>query len=237
MRKILLGFCFLFIISFVSGQEDNGARIILKASKGDIKNSFFHVYTPSFKAKVIYKDTIQAVNKYPEQLMSSIMSENNETWYYYNNLEKKEISPKIKNRFNRVNSLDKDKNYFELLHKFQFESNGKQYAFIKFRLILENKKPSNGAYSMVKINGKWKKTSSSDTFKMTMMNVFFRSDRLQEVFKGKKGINPLMDSLIDIVYNNGVLDMEKLLNEFEKWNKNNEVNKLEYFTENPNWKN
>jgi len=85
----------LLLVSMLTNAQDNGSFIILKASFGGVKNSTFYRYNPSFKAKIIYKDTLEAVNKYPEQLMSSIMSESSKEWYNYNNLKVIEPLKKI----------------------------------------------------------------------------------------------------------------------------------------------
>lgn len=229
----------LFMISistFAQDAEDNGVRIILKTSIGEMDNVRFYVYEPPFKAKAIYKDTLDAVNNYPEQLMSSIMSEDSEEWHYYNKVIKGKISDDMRDRFSEVSTLDKEKNYFELLHKFSFELEGQNYCIIKFNLVLEEKEnPIRGAYCMVKQNDKWKKISSPQTFKMTMLNIFFKTERLRELFLGEKTSNQLTDQVIDRIYENGILNMDNLLDEFESWNKNNNVNYLEYFTQKPNW--
>lgn len=74
-RIIIILVCFVSV--FIKAQ-DNGSMILIKLSSDKSNESYFHKYEPPFKAKIIYKDTIQAVNEYPEQLMSSIISENSE---------------------------------------------------------------------------------------------------------------------------------------------------------------
>ena len=168
--------------------------------------------------------------------MSSVMSENSEAWYLYNKLEQESPSEEVKLRINNVDAMNRDSNYFELLHKFMFSANGNEYAILKFKLISDKKnKPVTGAYTLIKENGKWKRTSTPQTFRMTMMHVFFRTDRMQELFNGEKTGEKLMDSLIDKVYQNGTLNLERLATEFEKWTKNNEMDNLAFFTEKPNW--
>ncbi len=234
--RLLLIICLSLIIhpKIYAQDENDGVRIILKATKGNIGNSSFYVYNPPFKAKAIYKDTIEAVNSYPEQLMSSIMSENSEAWYYYNNLERNKISSKIKERFNNVSALDKDKNYMELLHKFEFEVSGTQYAIIKFKLVVEEREePSYGAYALTKVENKWKKTASPLTFKLVMLNAFFKTDKLNQIIKGNKTNDKLVNNVIEKVYENGILNVEKLLEEFESWLKNNNTQYISHFTLNP----
>ena len=111
MRKILIFIVFCCVCIMLQAQEDNGVRIILKASLGELQNTSFYIYNPPFKAKAIYRDTIQAINKYPEQLMSSIMSENNESWYYYNNKERKSISSTTEKRLKKAGALNKESNF------------------------------------------------------------------------------------------------------------------------------
>ena len=233
MKKHIFWFILLTYIS-ITAQEAKEIAIVLNASINNIQNSSFYVYEPPFKAKAIYNDITQAVNKYPEQLMSSVMSENSEAWHNYNKLKKGDISDGKKERFKNVKFLNKDTNYFELLHKLEFNLYGNKYAIIKFNLVLdENKKSVKGAFTLVNIDGSWKKTSLS--FRLTMLNVIFKTSKLQEVFKGVPVGNILMDELINEIYTDEILNMKKLLKEFESWSINNETEKLEYFTENPNW--
>lgn len=228
--------CFLTIVSIQAQNENDGVRIILEATKGSISNSSFYKYTPPFKAKAIYNDTIQAVNKYPEQLMSSIMSENSEAWYYYNNLEENEIPFNIKKRFTNVVNLNKDKNYMELLHKFEFEMAGVSYAIIKFKLIVEEReKASYGAYSLIKIGDKWKKTASPSIFKLTMFNALIKTDKLDLIFKGVKTEDDLVNNVIENVYDNRILNIEKLLTLFQSWLSTNNTVYINNFIQNPNW--
>lgn len=235
MKKIII-LLLVSIATYAQDTEDNGVRIILKTSLGEMDDARFYVYDSPFQAKAIYKDTIAAENNYPEELMSSIMSEDSEAWHNYNNVKAGRISNEMRERFKKVSTMNKEKNYFELLHKFSFELEGQNYCIIKFNLVTDEKEnPIRGAYSMIKKNNKWKKTSSPQTFKMTMLNVFFKTERLAELFRGEKTSNELTNQLIDLVYENGILKMDNLLNEFESWNKNNNVQYLEYFTQKPNW--
>lgn len=71
--KYLLSLLFICTVLLCNAQNDeDGVRIILKASIGNIKNSSFYVYEPSFKAKAIYKDTIQEENLYPLRKVSRL---------------------------------------------------------------------------------------------------------------------------------------------------------------------
>jgi len=230
MKKNKLILIFL-LVSMLTNAQDNGSFIILKASFGGIKNSSFHKYTPPFKAKIIYKDTLQAVNKYPEQLMSSVMSENSEAWHNYNNSKAIEPLTEGKPRFKKVKKLNKDKNYFELLHKLEFTSEGIQYAIIKFNLVLEeNNKPFQGAYLLVKNNERWYRTSKSQFFSLTLLNMFFKTNRLEEIFFDIKNENLLLDDLRKKITNNDVIDLQKLIDEFNSWYKNKDTEKIEFFT-------
>jgi len=47
-----------FISVYVKAQEDHGSYIPLKLSSEDKNETYFHVYKPPFKAKVVYKDFI-----------------------------------------------------------------------------------------------------------------------------------------------------------------------------------
>ena len=59
-KTLLIGIFVMFAGSILA--QDDGIRLLLKASIGSVKSSSFYVYEPSFKAKAIYKDTLEAVN-------------------------------------------------------------------------------------------------------------------------------------------------------------------------------
>jgi len=113
------------ILGYISASSQNiaiykGSRVLLSTSKG-LSDISFYVYNPPFLAKAIYGDTIEAANRFPEQLMSSIISTLNQKWINYNTsgggarAEKKE-----QKYFDFIRLMDKDKNYFELRSKMSF---------------------------------------------------------------------------------------------------------------------
>ena len=117
------------------------------------------------------------------------------------------------------------------MHKLEFTSEGIQYAIIKFNLVLEeNNKPFQGAYLLVKNNGRWYKTSKSQFFSLTLLNMFFKTNRLEEIFFDIKNENLLLDDLRKKITNNDVIDLQKLIDEFNSWYKNKDTEKIEFFT-------
>ena len=125
-RTTLVFFFLVIPFNFMSfAQNQKGDRVILAVNQ-NLKSAKFHVYSPPFLAKAIYKDTIEAKNLYPEELMSSILSEKNASWTKYN--EPRNTTPKGKVHYDWVKTMNKEKNYFRLQHKFQWDENGQEGA-------------------------------------------------------------------------------------------------------------
>lgn len=72
VTKVVLFNFLACITAFSQNLEiDKGSRVLLSTSKG-LSDISFHVYNPAFLAKAVYRDTIEAVNRFPEQSLRRI---------------------------------------------------------------------------------------------------------------------------------------------------------------------
>jgi hypothetical protein len=236
--KIIFLFTILICIETLgqSSMIDKGSRVLLSTSKG-LNTVSFYVYNPPFAAKSIYKDTIQAVNKYPEQLMSSVISTLSQEWMDYNTLGGKQKSEKKQKKyFDFISSMDKDQNYFELRSKLMFTLNNDEFAITKFYFhSIELAKPQSGSYVLQKVNGRWYTTSNPATSDLALMIMRFQESKLFSILTMKKDGNKNMDDLITLASVNGTVSLDLLIKEFSRWYSDNETQKLDYFIDQNAW--
>ncbi|RUA34501.1 MAG: hypothetical protein DSY77_05050 [Bacteroidetes bacterium] len=235
MRKIIL-VCFVFLNLTVLGQDNKGSRIILSVTQG-IENASFHVYEPPFQAKAIYSDTTEAVNEYPEQLMSSIMSATNQPWVEYNVLGGAESGEQKSNRhFDFISTMNRDSNYFELRSKLMFSEGSREFAIIKFYLHTEDiSEDQSGAFVMQKVGDRWYRTATSFTTNIAVMVMRFKAPLLQQILGGQLTGDSQVDTMIQQVGNNGVVDINQLYALFAAWYENNDTANLDYFIDENAW--
>jgi hypothetical protein len=215
---------------------DKGSRVLLSTSNG-LSDVLFHVYNPPFLAKAIYKDTIQAVNKFPEQLMSSIISTLNPKWIAYNTLGGQAKAEKKEQKYyDFIKSMDRDKNYFELRSKMSFSLGGNDFSIIKFYFhTQELPTAQSGAYVMQKVNNRWYSTSTPNTSDLSLMIMRFQEDKLLTILTGKPNGNPVNDELMAKTSVSGSIDLALLYKEFSNWYTNNDSQKIEYFIDPKAW--
>lgn len=230
-QVILAVFCFLCFK--ICAQEDSEILI----AGGNTSDMFFHLYEPPLEVKAIYKDTLQAVNEYPEQLMMSIISAKSQKWVDYNTLGGASKSDKKSGKhFEMVNKMDVEKNFFKLYHKLEFLVDGIPTVIIKFYIILEDSsKPTSGAIVMQKHNNRWYKTSTPFTSRLSLLIMRFRSDLLKKVLIGSRDEENL-ENLFDKMNDDGNINLDRLVNEFYNWYspvKNDDM--LNYFIDKNAW--
>lgn len=227
----------IFLIgSYASWAQTKGVPIILSnnGASGDLN---YHIYDPPFLAKPVYSDTTEAVNQYPEQLMSSIMSATSQEWVNYNTLGgAKEAEQKTEQELEMFKRLDKESNYYQLVSKLTFQTNGAEMAIIKFYLQLEiAPRPFSGAYVMQRVDNRWYKTVTTFTSPMALLMMRFDAEKLGMVLKGEETGELFMDELIQLVHTNGQVDFQVLLNEFDSWFSNNDTDRQAYFLDQNSW--
>jgi hypothetical protein len=150
----------------------NGKPVNLLASVR-LENASFHIYEPPFKAKAIYEKMEEAKCLTPEELVESIESETNQTWVVQNNMPGKAnvVSEKA---FEYRKKLDKNTNYFELIHKLTFSYNGMPTAIIKYYFVDDGKRTILASMVVQEKDGRWFRTSIAGL------------DHLEEVFRRVK---------------------------------------------------
>lgn len=211
-NKVLL-FLILCVAKFGYTQEVYPNIILGYSAKKEIS---FYQYVPVLKIKADYKSIKEAENKYPEQLVQSILSASSQNWVDYNTLggasksRKKEVS-----HFQRVLSMDKEKNYFELHHKIVFNIGNVPTAIIKLFIYQETQEPISAAFVMQFVDNRWQKTSHPATSDLSIIVMRLKSNVLRGLILGSSDKN--IKELRKRVSTNGLLDTEKLINEFSNW--------------------
>lgn len=223
---------FQFSFTVLCAQQD--VDVLLQGKP--VEEISFHIYDP-FIARPIYKNLNEVENRYPEQLMSSILSATNQKWVDYNtlgdSLESEKLDVKV---FDFRKSMDADKNYFELISKLTFKANGTDMALIKFYLHSEQLPVAfSGVQVMQKRNGRWYDTSTSFTSSMALMLMRFDSNQLYKVLIGEMTGIPLMDNLIKEIKTESGVDINLLVKKFDSWYVNKDEEKLDYFIDKNAW--
>jgi hypothetical protein len=234
MTKNNLLFSLLILICHTVWAQNSESNLILGYS--ETQEMYFHEYTPALKIKADYTDIGQATNQYPEQLIQSILSARNQTWVDYNTLGGPEKSSKLSPaHFDRVSSMNKDLNYFELMHKMTFNLGNISTAVIKFYFYQENEKPLSGCYVMQFVDGRWQKTSHPSLSVLSIAFMRFKTEVIRDVITGRTTEDAIL-KLRGRVTNNGSLDLTKLEKEFSSWySPTKDTNKLKLFTDPKAW--
>lgn len=234
--NIFLALCFIAFPAWSQGVTDRGARVLLSTSTG-LQDVSFYVYAPPFHAKAIYADTLQAVNQFPEQLMSSAISTTSQEWINYNTLNgKTRGTRKQQGYFDYIRTMNRDSNFFELRAKLNFSLAGAEFTIMKFFFhSQELARPQAGAYVMQRDNGRWYLTSTTNTSEIALMVMRFEEERLLEILRARATGNNLMDTLIALVAPNGAVDFTLLYREFTRWYDTNDTTRLQYFIDQNTW--
>lgn len=228
----------LFVLpTLLFGQDYKyqGSRVILSTNNTGSSTSFY-VYNPGYLAKAIYKDTLDAKNTFPEQLMESLISANNQKWIDYNTLGGMLNSKKYdKAYFNARNKMNKTKTFLELKAKYIFTFQGNEMAIIKYFYNSPDNKPTSGAYVLQKLGERWFYTSTSFTSDLALVIMRFQEEKLALILKGEKTGNAKIDEVILRLKDaNGFISTAKLVNEFNNWYTNN-LEILNYFKDANTW--
>lgn len=219
MNKISKNFLFVGILICLISKTAHcqSVKIILKNSS-KLLNGKYHIYEPILKIQARYKDTTEAKNETPEELMTSIVSSNSKLWEKYNAAEFDENES-----YTFVKGIE-----YELLSKLEFEIDSLPMAIIKFKLIKPDEVKKIVGVAIIKKNSKrWKTTSSYYVNRLSIAFLVFRENIMQNlILKNPK--NNIEKKLLEKCYSNG-LDIEKLLSQdFTKEQK-------EYFINPLNW--
>ena len=212
-----------------------GDRVILAVNNSSVESGFY-IYEPVYLAKKIFKDTLEAKNLYPEQLMESLISANNQKWVDYNTLGGSEKSKQYGNNyFENVNKADKGTLFLELKAKYTFQYAGTDMAIIKYFYHAPEIPVMSGAYVMQRIGGRWHYTSMSFTSELAVLIMRFDEKKLSLILQG----NPTGDLRINEVINAikdpaGNIHTEKLVKLYASWATTNPDN-ITYFKDSKAW--
>ncbi len=204
----------LSILSLGNAQEENANLILSYPEESEI--SFFQ-YPEGTNAYAIYNSQAETTNMYPEQLLESIISATNQDWVDYNTLGGAEkASKKKQSHFDKVKTMDKANNYFELAHKLTLEVGGVSTAIIKFFTHFQETETLSGVSVMQFVDGRWQKTSQTSLSTLSIVVMRMKP----EVLKGIVLLNsddPNIKALAERVSRDGVLDLSLLEDEFRSW--------------------
>ncbi|CAM1364577.1 conserved hypothetical protein [Tenacibaculum litoreum] len=199
----------------VFGQSTKDSNLILTITEE--QNLSFHKYEPRLQLKATLTTISEVKNEFPEQLMQSILSARNQEWVNYNTLGGEEkASKKEPSHFEKIVSMNKDENYFELHHKFTFNLGDIPTTIIKFYFYQENEKPLSAAYVMQKVNGRWQRTSHSSLSMLSIIVMRMKSEVLEGIILGNS-TDASIQAITERVTTNGALDVKKLEDEFASW--------------------
>ena len=177
----------------------------------------FYAYEPRLKIEADYKKMGEAVNEYPEQLVQSILSASNQEWVYYNTLGGEEkANKKEQSHFDRIKSMVRDKNYFELVHKLSIDVGGIPTAIIKIFTHLEDSPVLSGAFVMQKVDGRWQKTSHPALSTLSIIVMRMKTEVLEGIVL-RDSEDPDIMAISERVNTDSGLDLNALEEEFASW--------------------
>lgn len=230
MKRKLLFICMAICQNMFGQVDPRGYSMLLSLSnKGD---SYYHIYQPYYQAKGGYKDTLEARNDTPEKLMSALISEKSDSWYKYNHIGGEANNIEY---YEKMDQMDKEKNYFELHSKWSFKFQQNEYCIIKFYFISANSEPISGCYNLVKIGNRWKVNEVFYNPEISLLFLAFQDKKLQDLFRGKPNSNPLHNNLLAKVYDEGGLNLNRLFTEYELWQEDKKINEINYFLDSKSW--
>jgi len=231
MKHKIIQILVLLISVFSFGQEYS--NILLSTS--ETQDIYFYEYSPRLKIKADYQLQSEAVNEYPEQLIQSVLSATNQEWVNYNTLGGEEnASQKNKIHFDRIKKMNKENNYFELVHKLTFQFDNVPTVIIKFFIYQEDMEPISGAMLIQKKGNRWYKSSNMSLSNMSIMVMRFKTDVLQGLILGNSTDKEIQALHQDISTINGI-DLSSLEKEFFNLYLPENINKKELFIDPKTW--
>jgi hypothetical protein len=224
--KYLITLVLLLTYYAATGQTDD-AKVPLNY-KGPT-DAQLHIYNPPFDAIATITSRNQATYANPEEVILSEHAANTQEWLNDLFFEKDSINAKESPEyFRNKNELNKQENYFRLLHKLSFEFNGYPTAIIKSRLYIDNK-PTVLTYGVYQQhNGRWYKYPTGELQEMKMMVMQLKSDVLLQLLRGETGSNKLINEVIqETRTENNSIDFIKTYNLLLQWSENSRASEVE----------
>lgn len=164
------------------------------------------------------KSVTEVKNETPGQLVQSVFSCSSKEWDIKNTLGGASyIREKTKREYNRIKSINKKKNYFELINKTEFRIDNIPTAILKIYFFSEEDlKPQAGIFVMQKYNGTWFKTNTSQVNNIALTILKIKPDIYDSIIRGIYDKEVLVKIKPKITSNNTVLDFNKLSIELDK---------------------
>ena len=217
MRTSKIKILILFLCAFyntTNAQDIKGKRLY----SGVMQNISYLIYPSDTKIKAEVKSQKELDYQYPESLMLSIMACANAQWEAYHTLGGKENADiKSVQHYAYIKTMNRDKNYFELKHKFEFVIMGVPTAVIKFYLITEpSPQPQAGVVTMQKIDGRWQKCSMKMFSKISMTALRLKSEALNKIINQDQS-DKFLRAIYQKVYDGQTLNFDKLAAEIDSW--------------------
>jgi len=217
MKKIKrLALLSITIISFLPAmaQGEKGGRVF----SSNINELYFMKYDAGYKVKARITDLSKVENKFPEQLLESLLSSTSYEWDILNTLDgKNKTQAKSDKHYANIKTMNKDLNYFELKHKLSFDIEGVPTALLKFYIVMEGKPEVMSAVMvMQQYNGRWYKTSTKMIFSLAMITWRLKTEELYNLIEGKID-DTMLKEVNTAVFVNGKLDFSLLSKEMESW--------------------
>ncbi|MCK0147424.1 hypothetical protein MWU78_17345 [Arenibacter sp. F26102] len=213
-KNNLLVFITVFWLSIGYTQEEDANLILSYPEESEI--TFFQ-YPGGTYAKAVYKSQADITNEYPEQLLESIVSATDQEWVNYNTLGGAEkASEKKQSHFDKIITMDKDKNYFELAHKLTFDVGGISTAIVKFFTHFEGTAVLSGAVVMQFVNDRWQKTSHPSLSTLSIIVMRMKSEVLEGIVLQNSN-DPNIKAIAERVSTEAGLDLSLLEEEFGSW--------------------
>lgn len=209
-KKNIFALLFMFVQILYSQEYNN--RVY---SYNIEKISYFKYENVNIFATL--KNISEVENKTPEQLAQSILSCSSREWDIKNTLGGAEnVAEKTKKEYDKIKSMDKEKNFLELISKVEFDIDGIPTAIVKMYYFSETfPKPQAGVFVMQQYDGIWYKTNTRQVNNIALTIMRLKPNILDNLInENYNSVN--LRQIKQNITTNGILDFNKLSMEFDR---------------------
>lgn len=227
-RAFILVLAFCAFSTYAQNPKERCANDI-DLMKSIEPNSFrVFTYPKGTRAGMVYNSLNEVENATPEELMSSILCANSQSWVNFNELTPSQISD---DKIALINKADRSKNYFDLLHKIEFKANGVLYAVVKYRLTFEGgEKPLYMSETMIKHENRWQRVNESGLTNLIFMLGLTKTQYLNQLWDGKSD-KPELETIISQSLENGKLNLNQYIVNSQQFVAENGMDKFAFMFE------
>lgn len=163
------------------------------------------------------KNISEVENKTPEQLAQSILSCSSREWDIKNTLGGAEnVAEKTKKEYDKIKSMNKEKNFLELISKVEFDIDNIRTAIVKIYYFSETfPKPQAGVFVMQRYDGIWYKTNTRQVNNIALTIMRLKPNILDNLINENYN-SVFLKQIKQNVTTNGILDFNKLSVEFDR---------------------